>query len=128
MATWYGFNPPWFGGPQVVLSRQEDERLIKNDILQLLLTLPGERIHRPDFGCNLRIMVFEPFDTATELSIIGDIKQAMAQHEPRVTNVEVLLERDIVRHTLYVNVLCRLKSDPNIKLDVELTLNAPGVG
>lgn len=27
---------------------------------QVLLTSPGERVHRPDFGCEIRRMVFNP--------------------------------------------------------------------
>lgn len=37
------------------------EQLIK----QVLLTGPGERINRPDFGCGLRRMVFAPNADAT---------------------------------------------------------------
>ena len=36
------------------------DQLIKH----LLLTNPGERIHRPDFGCGLRRMVFSPNNPA----------------------------------------------------------------
>lgn len=34
-------------------------------VRQVLLTSPGERINRPDFGCGLRRMVFAPNSTAT---------------------------------------------------------------
>ena len=34
-------------------------------IKQVLLTAPGERVHRPDFGCGLRRMVFAPNDPTT---------------------------------------------------------------
>lgn len=34
-------------------------------IRQVLLTGPGERINRPDFGCGLRRMVFAPTSAAT---------------------------------------------------------------
>lgn len=33
-------------------------------IVQLLLTAPGERINRPDFGCGLKRMVFAPNNPA----------------------------------------------------------------
>ena len=32
---------------------------------QVLLTNPGERVNRPDFGCGLRGMVFAPLDPTT---------------------------------------------------------------
>lgn len=34
-------------------------------IMQLLLTSPGERINRPDFGCGVRRMVFAPNSRVT---------------------------------------------------------------
>lgn len=34
-------------------------------IRQLLLTNPGERVNRPDFGCGLRQMVFAPLSDVT---------------------------------------------------------------
>ena len=33
--------------------------LLMQDIQILLLTLPGERVQRPTFGCNLRNMIWE---------------------------------------------------------------------
>ncbi len=37
-------------------------------IKQILLTSPGERVNRPDFGCGLRQMVFAPnSDAAAQL-------------------------------------------------------------
>ena len=38
---------------------------VKQMILQLLFTSPGERINRPDFGCGLRRMVFAPINVTS---------------------------------------------------------------
>jgi phage baseplate assembly protein W len=38
---------------------------IRQLMLQVLLTSPGERIDRPDFGCGVRRMVFAPNNPAT---------------------------------------------------------------
>ncbi len=38
---------------------------VKQMIMQVLLTNPGERINRPDFGCGIRRMVFAPNDDVT---------------------------------------------------------------
>jgi phage baseplate assembly protein W len=38
---------------------------VEQMIKQVLLTAPGERINRPDFGCGLRRMVFAPSSDAT---------------------------------------------------------------
>ncbi len=41
---------------------------VEQMIKQILLTSPGERVNRPDFGCGLRQMVFAPnSDAAAQL-------------------------------------------------------------
>jgi hypothetical protein len=48
------------------LKRERDyDRYVAQLIRQVLLTSPGERAHRPDFGAGLRRMVFAPNDPAT---------------------------------------------------------------
>lgn len=118
-ATFYGFNPPFLGGPQNVLSRQEDDRLIKNDILQLLLTVPGERVMRPDFGVPLRSFVFEQ-SIKSDIDVLkGDIERAIGEFEPRVVVEAVDVERDDDRNGLNVKVVVRLKKDLKRLLTVE---------
>lgn len=47
--------------------RTEPDRsaYIRQLMVQVLLTAPGERIDRPDFGCGVRRMVFAPNNPAT---------------------------------------------------------------
>jgi phage baseplate assembly protein W len=58
------------------------------DIQQLLLTAPGERVSRPSFGCNLRNMVWENIDSVA-VNGPAEIKAAITNYEPRVTVTEV---------------------------------------
>lgn len=62
--------------------------LLIQDIQQLLLTLPGERVNRPDFGCTLRNLVWENLDVAAE-SGKAAIYEAIENYEPRVTLTNV---------------------------------------
>ncbi len=120
----YGYNPPWFGGSQNVLSRQVDDRLIKNDILQLLLTVPGERVMRPLFGVPLRSFVFEQFDDGDFVALEGVIKSAIEDQDPRVTVVEVSVVKDEERNGIALSVVFKLKKDPSRELTVEKFLEA----
>ena len=43
----------------------DDGRHVDQLMRQILLTNPGERINRPDFGCGLRAMVFGPNSEVT---------------------------------------------------------------
>lgn len=42
----------------------DDERHLHDLIEQVLFTTPGERVHRPDFGCGLLQLVFDPASDA----------------------------------------------------------------
>lgn len=48
------------------LAQEPDyEKYVSQLVRQVLLTAPGERVDRPDFGAGLRRMVFQPLSEAT---------------------------------------------------------------
>lgn len=122
-ATYYGFNPPFIGGPQNIMSRQEDDRIIKNDILQLLLTVPGERVMRPDFGINLRNFVFEQMVDRDLNQLQQEIYRGLAEFEPRVNVEDVILQRKDDQNQLLIRVIVNLKKDPRRQLTIDQLLN-----
>jgi phage baseplate assembly protein W len=118
-ARWFGFNPPFFGGQEKVLSRQEDEQLIKNDLLQLLLTVPGERVMRPTFGAELRNSVFDMNDSETIDLIRQSMSSAVTENEPRVTLEVLELTRVPDENKLNIYMSVRLRNDPTKVINVE---------
>lgn len=62
--------------------------LLIQDIQQLLLTVPGERVNRPDYGCRLRNMIWENLQTAAEQGA-ASIQEALETFEPRITVTNV---------------------------------------
>lgn len=62
--------------------------LLLQDIQQLLLTVPGERLNRPDFGCTLRTEIWENIDVAA-VQGAASIREAIERFEPRVTVLDV---------------------------------------
>lgn len=126
-AIFYGFNPPFIGGSQNYMSRQEDDRLIKNDILQLLFTIPGERVMRPDFGVNLRNYVFEnAYDESFE-SLRTEIVSKIGIYEPRVIINSVEMNPDPDRNGLSIKIVVTLKKDPLKQLVIDQFIKATGV-
>jgi phage baseplate assembly protein W len=123
-ALFWGFNPPFLGGPQNVLSRQEDDRLIKNDILQLLNTVPGERVMRPHFGVPLRSFVFEQLIDSDLSALEATIKDAIEEQDSRVIVDEVSISRDDDRNGMNVKVVVRLKKNPTKELTIDQFLTA----
>jgi uncharacterized protein len=72
----------------------EDDH-IRDMILQVLFTNPGERVNRPDFGCGLKSLLFRPnsdvLATATQTLVKGSL-QRWLQSEIQVEAVEVRAE------------------------------------
>jgi phage baseplate assembly protein W len=57
---------------------------IERSMRIVLMTAPGERLMRPQFGCRIWDLLFEPV-TGNLLGLIAEaVRQAMAQWEPRV--------------------------------------------
>jgi uncharacterized protein len=87
-----GFPPRVGADGRLVWSGGEDN--VRESIRVILLTEPGERLMREEFGCGLRRYLFEP-NTVTTRQLIGErITQAIGRWEPRVAVQEVTVEPD----------------------------------
>lgn len=58
-------------------------RAVRQSILLLLATRPGERVMRPDYGCWLHRLVFAPNDPGTAGLAIHYVREALERWEPR---------------------------------------------
>jgi hypothetical protein len=141
--TYYGFNPPFLSAVQTtantnpsntepnryrgILPRQVDMRLIKNDILQLLFTIPGERVHRPTFGTTLRSTVFEPMTDRVMSDLRSNIISAINDNEPRLINVDVQLAAVPADLLLKVTVSGNMSYAPTEQFLLDTSIPAPGV-
>jgi phage baseplate assembly protein W len=61
-----------------------DEAAVRQSIILLLSTKPGERVMRPDYGCPLHRLVFNPNDRTTAGLAIHYVRQAILKWEPRI--------------------------------------------
>jgi len=66
-----------------------DRACVRQALLLLLLTRPGERVMRPTYGCELYKLIFWPNDDTTAGLAIHYVRQAIARWEPRVDQVRV---------------------------------------
>ena len=62
----------------------EGPAAVRQAIRLLLSTWPGERVMRPDYGCELYRLIFSPNDDTTAGLAMHYIRQAIACWEPRV--------------------------------------------
>jgi phage baseplate assembly protein W len=80
--------------PRVVdgrLAWSADEDNVRESIRVILLTEPGERLMREDFGCGLKRFLFEPNTPTTRELIRERISQAITRWERRVTVQDVIV-------------------------------------
>lgn len=70
------------------------EANVREALRVLLLTEPGERLMRENFGCGLRRFLFEPNTVTTRELIRQQIEQTISRWEPRVAVQEVSVEAD----------------------------------
>jgi uncharacterized protein len=84
----------------------EDDH-IRDLILQVLFTNPGERVNRPDFGCGIKSLVFMPnsdvLAAATQVLIKGAL-QRWLENEIQVDTVEVTADEAKLTITLAYRV------------------------
>ena len=66
------------------ISMVEGHAAVRQAIRLLLSTWPGERVMRPDYGCDLYRLIFSPNDDTTAGLAIHYIRQALERWEPRI--------------------------------------------
>ncbi|HUO90315.1 MAG TPA: GPW/gp25 family protein [Rhizomicrobium sp.] len=97
---------------------------IRQSILLLLTTIPGERVMRPDYGCPLHRLLFAPNDATTAGLAIHYVRQALVRFEPRVDIVSLDAQAaDDEASKLIISLEYRVRStNRQASLDLELGL------
>jgi phage baseplate assembly protein W len=84
-----GCQYPLMKTPRGIMAQKNGVDQIKADMLQLLLTNPGERVMLADYGVPLRKLIFEPNDVGLEIQARNMIAEAITKWEPRVVLQQV---------------------------------------
>lgn len=72
---------------KIAMSEYEED--IEEAIRIILGTAKGERVMRPDFGCGIHEMAFEPIDTTTVNLIENSVRDGLIQWEPRIEVIKI---------------------------------------
>ena len=67
--------------------------LVRQSLLMLLSTLPGERVMRPDYGCQLLTLAFAQNDDTTAGLAVHYVTRAIERFEPRVRILAITTSR-----------------------------------
>lgn len=65
---------------------------IKESLIRIIFTSPGERVGNPEFGCNLRALLFEP-DFVFLDEVKYTIEKAVSAYETRVVLQSLDIEK-----------------------------------
>ncbi len=114
--TLLGAPYPIVSTPLGLLPSVSDATVIKADLMQLILTNPGERVMLPAFGTPLRELLFEQNDNITFEKVKQAIIQAISYWEPRIVVTDIIVSNsnnkegtqaylnDINSNSLYVQI------------------------
>lgn len=83
---------------------------VRESIWLILLTEPGERLYRPEFGCRLSELSFAPINSETLMLMRIWVKEALERWEPRIELEDVLARPQTDKGTVFLIVNYRLKS------------------
>ena len=110
-----------------MMSKQSGDRIIRNDILQLLLTIPGERVMRPDWGTLLKPSLFEMNDEAARNALASNITRQLARYEPRISVTSIEVEADTVDETImHIRIEGVYTNEPNRLFEQDLQVSITG--
>lgn len=62
----------------------KDIEAIKNSLHNIFTWIPGERILNPEFGCNLRRLLYNGITEFNKEQIAAEVRQSVSKLEPRV--------------------------------------------
>ncbi|SFO74764.1 hypothetical protein SAMN05660464_0931 [Geodermatophilus dictyosporus] len=123
----HGFGRGWAFPPAPDQDRRLGLRsgpaLVRQSILLVLDTEPGERVMRPEFGCPLRRHLMEPNNPTTRAAIARDVDAALRTWEPRIDvgDVDVVPTDDPATVLLTISYT-HLRTQTPDGLQVPLTL------
>ena len=79
-----GWAFPVAPSPTGAIALAEHEEDVRQALRIILSTDHDERVMRPDFGANLRAMVFEPLSATTRSLVEHTVERALIEWEPRI--------------------------------------------
>ena len=102
-STGVGVSLP-FNGPGVFNTNYTTKDQTKSNLINLVLTEPGERVNKPSFGVGLNSLLFEQNINKDDLQ--ERIQEAVSQDEnlSRITISNINLNQDINTNTVRVTI------------------------
>ena len=99
----------------------------KYNMQNLLLTLKGERVSQPEFGSNLKKILFEQYDDSLEDRIREEIGESVSKWLPYINISKVDISQDAaVPNKIYVSITYALNYNPEETQTTEIGFTETG--
>ena len=98
-----------FNGNAVFRSSYTTQQQVKSNLINVLLTEPGERVYEPNFGVGLKSQLFEQQIKEDELE--SRIKDQTAFYVPEIEITNLILQVVPDEHTLYIRLTYKFLLD-----------------
>jgi phage baseplate assembly protein W len=105
------------------LETVDGDASVRQAILLLLSTRPGERVMRPDYGCDLHHLAFASNDETTAALAIYYVRRALDMWEPRVDVLELDATPDPEQGVLTIHLVYQVRitqQTDQVSFDVRL--------
>ena len=107
-------------GPIAFIPNYQTKDAIRNNLINYLLTNPGERIENPSFGGGLRTYIFTQISNDNLDYIKDDLQEKIASNFPNISLEEVEVLQSVNSNTIQVNINYSI---PNTGITDTLELN-----
>lgn len=114
-----GVNLP-FSGPIAFESNYQTRDSIKNNLVNYLLTNPGERVDNPTFGAGLREYIFTQIESNNLEFIKEDLQDKINSNFSNIDLEDVDVFRNVNENTIQINITYSI---PNTGINDTLELN-----
>ena len=84
---------------------------VKSAIVSILKTNHNERMFQPEFGSNIRALLFEQMNPITEERIKTEVENAVRNHEPRAEVLGITVEGQEEQNRYLVSILFNVTSE-----------------
>ena len=107
-------------GPIAFIPNYQTKDAVKNNLINYLLTNPGERIENPLFGAGLREYIFTQISNKNLDFIREDLQDKINENIPNIEIKELNVFEDVNENTVKINLTYNV---PNTGINDTLELN-----
>ena len=98
------------------ISLVQDDTDIKQSIYIIINTVPGERVMRPDFGCEIHSLIFWPANDQTAAIAERYVREALGRWEPRIEIRELTITPGATeRGELVIEIIYVIKGQHDLR-------------